>query len=124
MSNRIRILPALLSALLVAVAVPAPAGAAPGAATLHVQAQQSRLGGGFRGARRPSFGTRYRSRPSRRTYRRPSLVGGILRALGVAYLLHMLFGIGAGGGSPFGLLLLVAFVAWLVTRGRRRRVAY
>ena len=42
--------------------------------------------------------------------------------LGIAYLAHLLFGLG-GGGSPFGLFLLVAIVLWLVSR-RRRRLAY
>jgi hypothetical protein len=46
--------------------------------------------------------------------------GAILRALGLAYLFHLLFGWGAGG-SPFGLLLLVALVAWIATRRLRRR---
>jgi hypothetical protein len=100
------------------------AAAAPGATT--VQVQKSRLGGGFRTARRPSFGSRYRSRPYARprSYRRPSLFRGILQALGLAYLFHMLFGLGSGGGSPFGLILVIGFVFWLVTRMRRRRYAY
>ena len=48
--------------------------------------------------------------------------GGFLKVLGIAYLAHLLFGLG-GGGSPFGLFLLVAIVLWLVSR-RRRRLAY
>jgi hypothetical protein len=48
---------------------------------------------------------------------------GILQALGIAFLLNMLFGWGPGG-SPLGLLLLGAIVLWLVTRRRRRRPAY
>jgi hypothetical protein len=88
--------------------------------------QKSRLGGGFRTARRPSFGSRYRSRPYARprSYRRPSLFRGILQALGIAYLFHMLFGLGPGGGSPFGLILVIGFVVWMITRTRRRRYAY
>src|SRR4051794_22094935 len=99
-----RVLPALLVALALPATAPAGAVAAPTAP--KVQVQQSRLG--FRS--RPSFGSRYRSRPYRRpysrSYRRPNLFRGVLRALGVAYVLHLLFGWGAGGGSPFGLLFL------------------
>jgi len=51
------------------------------------------------------------------------MAGGILRALGLAYLFHALFGWGSGG-SPFGLLLLAAIVLFLATRRRRRRVSY
>jgi hypothetical protein len=119
-----RILPAILVALALPVATPSVAAAAPGPATLQVQ--KSRLGGGFRTARRPGFGSRYRSRPYARprSYRRPSLFRGILQALGLAYLFHMLFGWGPGGGSPFGLILVIGFVVWMVTRARRRRFAY
>jgi len=42
----------------------------------------------------------------------------VLELLGIAYLVHLLFGWGAGG-SPFGLLLLGAFALWVVTRRRR-----
>jgi hypothetical protein len=119
-----RILPTLLVALALPALAPSVATAAPGAAT--VQVQKSRLGGGFRTARRPSFGSRYRSRPYARprSYRRPSLFRGILQALGIAYLFHMLFGLGPGGGSPFGLILVIGFVVWMITRTRRRRYAY
>jgi hypothetical protein len=124
MSNHLpRIFPALLVALVLPAAAPAAAVAAPSAPS--VQIQQSRLGG-FRA--RPSFGSRYRARPYRRpysrSYRRPSLFRGVLQALGIAYLFHMLFGWGAGGGSPFGLLFVGAFLFWLFTRSRRRRLAY
>ena len=123
MSNLLpRILPALLVALALPASAPVAAVAAPSAP--KIQVQQARLGG-FRS--RPSFGSRYRSRPYRpysRAYRRPSLFRGVLQALGLAYVFHMLFGWGPGGGSPFGLLLILAFVAWIVTRGRRRRMAY
>jgi hypothetical protein len=118
-----RILPALLVALALPAVAPAAAAAAPTAP--KIQVQQSRLGG-LRS--RPSFGSRYRARrytrPYSRGYRRPSLARGVLRALGVAYVLHLLFGWGPGGGSPFGLLLLAGLVLWLFTRGRRRRLAY
>src|SRR5215210_2785757 len=119
-----RILPALLVALAIPAAAPSVAAAAPGATT--VQVQKSRLGGGFRTARRPSFGSRYRTRPYARprSYRRPSLFRGILQALGLAYLFHMLFGWGPGGGSPLGLILVIGCVVWMVTRSRRRRYAY
>jgi hypothetical protein len=121
MSNHLRILPVVASALVLGLAGPAPAVAGTSAAKAGIQTQQSRLGG-FRSARRPSFGSRYRSRPYRPRvgYRRPSLFRGILRALGLAYLVHLLFGWGAGG-SPLGLLLLVAIVGLLVTMRRRRR---
>jgi hypothetical protein len=123
MSNLLpRILPALLAALAIPVAAPPVASAAPGAP--KIQVQQARFGG-FRS--RPSFGSRYRSRPYRpysRAYRRPHLFRGILQALGLAYLFHMMFGWGPGGGSPLGLFLILAFVVWMVTRSRRRRMAY
>jgi hypothetical protein len=119
-----RILPTLLAALALPATGPAAAVAVAAPSAPTVQVQQSRLG--FRS--RPSFGSRYRSRPYRRpyarSYRRPSLFRGVLRALGVAYLVHLLFGWGPGGGSPFGLLLIAAFVLWLFTRSRRRRLAY
>jgi hypothetical protein len=108
-------------ALALPLGAPTVATAAPGAP--KVQVQQSRFGG-FRTARRPSFGSRYRSRPYSRGYRRPSLFRGVLQALGLAYLFHMMFGWGPGGGSPLGLFLILAFVVWMVTRSRRRRMAY
>src|SRR5919199_1504969 len=105
MSNH-KILPLLLALLLVPAGVPATASAA--------------------GATTAGKATQSRPRYAPRTYRRPfpprRFFGGLLKALGLAYLFHLLFGWGAGG-SPLGLLLIVAFVAWLVTR-RRRRLAY
>jgi uncharacterized membrane protein len=119
-----RILP--LTAILLSLgAAPAVAAApAPSAAVVHTG--QARLGGrGFGGLR-----SRPRAYPSRRysprRFARPHLgrrlFGGFLKVLGIAYLAHLLFGLG-GGGSPFGLFLLVAIVLWLVSR-RRRRPAY
>ncbi len=76
---------------------------------------------------RTTFRPRSRFAPRRRTVRpAPSLrrIGrGILQALGIAYLVNLLFGWGPGG-SPFGLLLLLGIVALLVSRARRRRHAY
>jgi hypothetical protein len=101
-----------------ALAAPAPAG--------HVATTtQARFGARGFGRRTPLFRsrTRYGYRPA---YRRSPFHGafrGILRAIGLAYLFHVLFGWGAGG-SPFGLLLLAALVLWLVTRPRRRRRVY
>ena len=122
MSNHARILPALLCALLAAVAVPAPAPAAAG--KTQTTTEQSRLGRGF-GRRSPSIGTRPRTRPrssyrARRPFTARRFFGGVLKALGIAYLFNLLFGWGAGG-SPFGLLLLAAVVLFLVTRRRRVR---
>jgi hypothetical protein len=122
MRNPTRFLPALLCALLAAVAVPAPAGAAAG--KTQSATSQSRLGRGF-GRRSPSIGTRPRTRArspygARRPFTARRFFGGVLKALGVAYLFHLLFGWGAGG-SPFGLLLLAAIVVFLVTRRRRVR---
>jgi hypothetical protein len=122
MSNPARILPALLCALLAAVALPAPAAAVAGKA--QITSDQSRLGRGF-GRRSPSIGTRPRTR-ARSPYRarRPMTArrffGGVLQALGLAYLFNLMFGWGPGG-SPFGLLLLGALVLFLVTRRRVRR---
>jgi len=126
MSNQIRCLAVLLTGLVFAAPVSAPASAA-----VHTpaagKASQSRVGFG-RSYRAPSSRSRYRARPPHaHPYRRPGfghgLFGGILRALGIAYLFHALFGWGGGGGSPFGLLLLAGIIVFLVTR-RRRRVGY
>jgi hypothetical protein len=115
-------------------AAAAPAGASVAGATVRVGATAehvvlARLGRGFRGGSRyrsdRARGPYGRSRSNRRAARpyRPRIghfFGNVLRALGIAYLLHALFGWGAGGGSPFGLLVVLAFVTWLVTRRRRR----
>jgi hypothetical protein len=103
----------------------APAALTPPAATVHVATTQARLGARGFGRRLPAFRqrSRYGYRP---VYRRSPFHGlfrGILRAIGLAYVFHVLFGWGAGG-SPFGLLLLAALVLWLATHARRRRRAY
>jgi Flp pilus assembly protein TadB len=102
-----------------------------GRATSAVSTNEARIGGrGF--GRRPTFSSR---RPSARrpTIRRPirrrplfrhGFFNSVLRALGIAYLVHLLFGWGAGGGSPLGVLLVIGIVWWLVTRRRRRRPVY
>jgi hypothetical protein len=108
----------------------APAGALAAApAKSQAQTSQARLFGRSFARRTPAFGSRYRYRtrsPYTRAYRRPHLwrgfFGGVLKALGIAYLFHLLFGFGPGG-SPFGLLLLVALVAWLLGRRTRRPAA-
>ena len=114
----------LLSIVLTAFAL---APAAPAVAAPNVPAvSAARIGG--RGFSRPRYTTRYRSpyrSPARyrRAYRSPfhGLGGAILKGLGLAYLFHAVFGWGAGGGSPFGLLILVAILAYLVGRARRPR---
>jgi hypothetical protein len=135
MSNH-RILPLLLCVLLVPALLPATAGAASGTAgsgvspaAAGITTNQARFGRGFTTRRSPSFGSRYRTRPRYSSrYRRPfgarHFFGGVLKTLGVLYLAHMLFGWGAGGGSPFGLLLFGAIVLFAVSRLRRRRALY
>jgi hypothetical protein len=44
--------------------------------------------------------------------------GGILRALGIAYLLHAVFGWGHGGGSPYRLVFLVVIIVSMIARSR------
>jgi hypothetical protein len=131
----------LILTLLLALAPAAGLAAAPvgatAATTPKAAANQARIGGrGFGrsgrptfGSRRPSFGRPAVRRPIRRPIRRPffgrhGFFGSVLRALGIAYLVHLLFGWGAGGGSPFGLLIVLAIVLWLATRRRRRRPVY
>ncbi len=125
MSNLTRSLAVLLPGLVLAFAFSIPARAAVPTARAG-DTSQARLGFG-RSYRAPSSRSRYRARPLQgRRYRRPGFsrgfFGGILRALGIAYLFHVLFGWGSGG-SPLGLLLLAVIVLFLVSR-RRRRVAY
>jgi hypothetical protein len=127
-----RLLPLLF--LVAALAAPtATAGAAPvtggsgttASAVLASPPIAARLRGSFR---RPSYRPSYRSRPVYRPrYRRPGFghfAGNVLRFLGIAYLANALFGWGSGGGSPFGLIIVVALIAWLVGRSSRRRRAY
>jgi hypothetical protein len=112
---------ALLCVALLGAAAPAPARASLGSqAADSVVLARVGVGRSFRVPRTSRYRTRspYYRRRSRSTR---AVAGGILRALGLAYLFHALFGWG-GGGSPFGLLLLAAIVLFLATRRRRRRV--
>jgi hypothetical protein len=123
---------ALAPAAVLAAAPPTAVAAA--AKPRPAATNEARIGGrGFgRGGRSPIFGPRRPSvrRPAvrrpltRRPLFRHGFFGSVLRALGIAYLVHMLFGWGAGGGSPFGLLIVIGVVLWLATRRRRRRPAY
>ena len=126
-----RILP--LTAIILALgAAPAAAAAPAGVPVAAVKANQARFGGG-RGFGRTTFRSRPRYAPSSRYRRSPfrarphfgrRIFRGVLQALGIAYLAHMLFGWGAGGGSPFGLLLVLGLILLMVSRRRRRRVVY
>jgi MYXO-CTERM domain-containing protein len=123
-----RILP--LTAILLALGAAPAAAAAPAGLPVGVaKANQSRLGRGFG---RTSFRSRPRVAPASRYRRSPyrarphfgrRIFRGVLQALGIAYLAHLLFGWGAGGGSPLGLLLLLGLILLVATR-RRRRVVY
>lgn len=115
---------AVAAALATPAAVPVAQGAGPAAPAAAVVAPPAAFGG---------FRTRSRGlplRPRRGTYRpyRRTRVGhpfrAVLRVLGIAFLVHALFGWGPGGGSPFGLLIVLALVAWLVLRRRRRERFY
>lgn len=83
-------------------------------------------GGGFRSRPRISPSRPLsRNRPAAR--RNPntgralrSFSRTLLQALGIAFLLSLLFGIGPGG-SPLGLLLLLGIIAMVVVARRRRR---
>jgi len=118
--------------LVVAVALLAFAPAAPAVAangSKSAAATQSRLGGsrGFFGGRtRYSYGRRISPGYGRRISpffgrRRHGVFRNVIRAIGIAYLVHALFGWGAGGGSPFGLLIVLAIFLWIASRMRRRR---
>jgi predicted lipid-binding transport protein (Tim44 family) len=131
MSNLLRVLAVLASSLLLGGLAAAPAGAAERSGTSAVTGQtgttQARFGGrGF--GRSRGFTPRRRSAPVRRSPARRSpfhgLGGAILRGLGIAYLFHMLFGWGAGGGSPFGLLLLLGLMFLVFSMFRQRRRSY
>jgi hypothetical protein len=92
-------------------------------------ATQARIGGSrgfFSGRSRYGYGRRVSPTYGRRVspfsgFRRRGVFHNVLRAIGIAYVVHALFGWGAGGGSPFGLLIVLAIVLWIATRGRRRR---
>jgi predicted lipid-binding transport protein (Tim44 family) len=135
MSKYFGVLSALLSALIAFAAVPAASVAAPRSAAVSVRtAPAAVFGARIFGRRSPSLSSRYRyGYRTRSPYYRPAyrrspfhgFGGTILKGLGIAYLFHMLFGIGAGGGSPFGLVILVALIAFVVGRMRRpRRMMY
>src|SRR4051794_35198913 len=123
-----RILP--LTAILLALgAVPAAAATPSGAPTGVVKVNQARFFGGGRSFGRSPYRSRPRYTPASRYRRSPfrarphfgrRLFRGFLQALGIAYLAHLLFGLG-GGGSPLGLLLLLGVVVWMVSRASRRR---
>ena len=123
-----RILP--LTAILLSLGVAPAAAAATPLPAAAAKANQARIGG--RGFGRSTYRSRPRVAPSSRYRRTPyrarphlgrRLFRGVLQALGIAYLAHLLFGWGAGG-SPLGLLLLLGLVLFMVTRRRRRPVAY
>jgi uncharacterized membrane protein len=113
--------------IVLALALLAPPATAPiaAAATTDATSIQARIGS--RGFGRPVYRSPARRYPRGYPYRRrgagSGFFGNVLKGLGIAYLVHMLFGWGGGGGSPFGLLLFVALLAWLFTR-RRRRARY
>jgi hypothetical protein len=134
---------ALIAALLLALALPAggaiaqsptttgPEGRPGGGATPSTESRiGGRRGGGFgRSARPTTRRSRPGARPSQRrpARRRPAFPGGflgsVLRFLGIAYLVNLLFGWGPGG-SPLGLLVVLGAILWLVTRRRRRAYHY
>jgi hypothetical protein len=130
MSKHFGFLAVLLSAVVAFAAVPATSVAAPGTAAVKLPGRQAVFGVRGFGRARPASRYRGTRSPYTRPYARRSpfhgFGGTILKALGIAYLFHALFGIGAGGGSPLGLLLLVALLAYVVgrTRGRPRRPSY
>lgn len=79
----------------------------------------ARGGGGFRASPRINRNRPVtRNRNSGRALR--NFGQTMLRALGIAFLLSLLFGIGTGG-SPLGLLLLLGIIALVVSSRRRRR---
>jgi hypothetical protein len=121
-----------LAALLIALGPALTPEVASAASPQKPSSNEARIGGRGFGSRRPTFRTRRPStrRPSvRRPIRRRPLFGwhgffgSFLRALGIAYLLNALFGWGPGG-SPLGLIIVIAVVVWLATRSRRRRPVY
>jgi predicted lipid-binding transport protein (Tim44 family) len=126
------ILPTLLS-LAVALVAAAPASALQPPSAGAVSATPNSTHANFamlrgRGFGRPTYRPRAARPYPRSSYRRTRgfghFGGSLLRALGIAYLVHALFGWGAGGGSPFGLLIVVAIIAYLIGRRRSRRRDY
>src|SRR4051812_39503426 len=124
-----RILP--LTAILLAVgAAPAAAATPAGVPVAVAKANQARFGGGrsfgrspYRSRPRYTPTSRYRRSPFRaRPHLGRRIFRGVLQALGIAYLAHLLFGWGAGGGSPLGLLLVLGLILWMAMRNRRRRL--
>ncbi len=105
--------PSLAAAPAGAVGAPAGVGLVPGA---RVPAPPVAARGRFGGRRSVT-----RARPRSQVRRpRPRNVGrSLLHALGIAYLVHLLFGWGPGGGSPIPLLVILGLVAWLVVRRRQ-----
>jgi hypothetical protein len=125
---RNRLFLALLISSSLVLAAPAHASS-PAAQVKSGHTTQAAFGRGF-GRRAPSLGSRprVRSRYPSRSYQRPRrgighVFGGVLKALGLAYLFNALFGWGSGG-SPLGLIVLFVLIALLVTRRPRRRVYY
>lgn len=122
-----RFLP-LLGVLLLLPAAPARVSATPPAGPVHAAPTgvvalplAARFGRSRGFGRRPSTGIR------RTTGRPPSarrFFGGVLRFLGIAYLFNLLFGLGPGGASPLGLLLVLGLIVLFATRGRRRRMRH
>jgi Flp pilus assembly protein TadB len=130
-----RIAAVLLSAVALAlagiVATPSPSPARAGLPALSVDAGTAPplAARGSRGFGSRPRSARPRETPRQRAARRArnrGIANSVLRALGLAWLFSVLFGIGSGG-SPVGLLIVGAFVLWLVLRSRRtrrRRSAY
>jgi hypothetical protein len=120
------VLAALTIAVPAAPVAPATASAptiAPASPSLVPPLAQRRRGG-FRNRRRAPQTPAQRRAQQRaaqqrnRTLRRAGRT--VLRVLGIAFLLHLLFGIGAGG-SAWGLLVLAGLIALFVLARRRRR---
>jgi hypothetical protein len=124
MRRTLLLVPALLLALAIPAAhagetvrAPAVAQSPPGAASVPLAAR----GRGFGSRRRsPSSSSRRRTVPRRSPSMR-RIGRNILRALGIAWLLSILFGWGSGGGGPLGLLLLLGVLFLLFSMARRRR---
>jgi len=128
-----RMIPALLGATVLAlatlVAAPGWAGPSPARAALPALAPDAvttvplaaRSGGrGFGGRTRTVRPRETARQRSARRARNRGAISTVLRVLGIAWLFSVLFGVGSGG-SPFGLLIVGAFVLWLVARSRSRR---